>query len=108
MLQLQAFIIGEPGGIRTHDPMIKSHVLYRLSYGLTLSHQQLRQFIRSITVPSGNSARPRQGGSNSMMGDDGKSGLKRGGRGALAGCPNTLTWSHFRTENRSPLFLKML
>jgi|HubBroStandDraft_6_1064221.scaffolds.fasta_scaffold315483_2 hypothetical protein len=26
--------IGEPGGIRTHDPMIKSHVLYRLSYGL--------------------------------------------------------------------------
>src|SRR5271163_3807608 len=26
---------GEPGGIRTHDPMIKSHVLYRLSYGLT-------------------------------------------------------------------------
>jgi hypothetical protein len=30
--------IGEPGGIRTHDPMIKSHVLYRLSYGLT-SHQ---------------------------------------------------------------------
>ncbi len=27
---------GEPGGIRTHDPMIKSHVLYRLSYGLHL------------------------------------------------------------------------
>jgi hypothetical protein len=26
---------GEPGGIRTHDPMIKSHVLYQLSYGLT-------------------------------------------------------------------------
>ena len=25
---------GEPGGIRTHDPMIKSHVLYQLSYGL--------------------------------------------------------------------------
>ena len=25
---------GEPGGNRTHYPMIKSHVLYRLSYGL--------------------------------------------------------------------------
>ena len=34
---------GEPGGTRTRDPMIKSHVLYRLSYGLhvqtrTMSH----------------------------------------------------------------------
>ena len=28
---------GERGGTRTHDPMIKSHVLYRLSYALTLS-----------------------------------------------------------------------
>src|SRR5262249_11031691 len=26
--------IGEPDGIRTHDPLIKSQVLYRLSYGL--------------------------------------------------------------------------
>src|SRR5690242_6939756 len=26
--------VGEPGGTRTRDPMIKSHVLYRLSYGL--------------------------------------------------------------------------
>ncbi len=26
--------IGEPGGNRTHDPVIKSHVLYRLSYRL--------------------------------------------------------------------------
>jgi hypothetical protein len=26
--------IGEPGGIRTHDPKIKSLVLYQLSYGL--------------------------------------------------------------------------
>jgi hypothetical protein len=25
---------GEPGGIRTRDPLIKSQVLYRLSYGL--------------------------------------------------------------------------
>ena len=25
---------GEPVGIRTRDPMIKSHVLYQLSYGL--------------------------------------------------------------------------
>ena len=28
------FSSGEPGGTRTRDPMIKSHVLYRLSYGL--------------------------------------------------------------------------
>ncbi len=26
---------GEPGGIRTHGPKIKSLVLYQLSYGLT-------------------------------------------------------------------------
>jgi hypothetical protein len=25
---------GEPAGTRTQDPVIKSHVLYRLSYGL--------------------------------------------------------------------------
>jgi hypothetical protein len=31
-------IIGEPDGIRTHDPLIKSQVLYRLSYGLTVRH----------------------------------------------------------------------
>ena len=28
-------IFGERGGTRTHDPMIKSHVLYHLSYALT-------------------------------------------------------------------------
>ena len=28
---------GELDGIRTHDPMIKSHVLYRLSYELSPS-----------------------------------------------------------------------
>jgi hypothetical protein len=27
-------VIGEPAGIRTRDPLIKSQVLYRLSYGL--------------------------------------------------------------------------
>jgi hypothetical protein len=27
-------VLGEPGGIRTHDPKIKSLVLYQLSYGL--------------------------------------------------------------------------
>ena len=26
------YLIGEPGGIRTHDPLIKSQMLYRLSY----------------------------------------------------------------------------
>jgi hypothetical protein len=30
---------GEPGGTRTRDPMIKSHVLYRLSYGLVREGQ---------------------------------------------------------------------
>src|SRR4249919_1076717 len=31
----QVFVfVGEPGGTRTRDPMIKSHVLYLLSYGL--------------------------------------------------------------------------
>jgi hypothetical protein len=29
-----AALNGEPAGTRTQDPMIKSHVLYRLSYGL--------------------------------------------------------------------------
>ena len=24
----------DPGGARTHDPMIKSHLLYQLSYGV--------------------------------------------------------------------------
>jgi hypothetical protein len=28
-------LLGERGGTRTLDPMIKSHVLYRLSYALT-------------------------------------------------------------------------
>ncbi len=28
------FLFGEPAGTRTQDPVIKSHVLYRLSYGL--------------------------------------------------------------------------
>lgn len=27
-------LIGDPGGIRTHDPLIKSQMLYRLSYGI--------------------------------------------------------------------------
>ena len=46
--------IGEPGGIRTHDPMIKSHVLYRLSYGLTCHIDSLgnlsgqKRFLREI------------------------------------------------------------
>ena len=32
-------LLGERGGTRTLDPMIKSHVLYRLSYALTLLHE---------------------------------------------------------------------
>jgi hypothetical protein len=34
-IQVVLDFIGERGGTRTHDPMIKSHVLYRLSYALT-------------------------------------------------------------------------
>jgi hypothetical protein len=34
-LDLNADLHGERGGTRTLDPMIKSHVLYRLSYALT-------------------------------------------------------------------------
>ena len=29
----EGIAIGEPDGIRTHDPLIKSQMLYRLSYG---------------------------------------------------------------------------
>ena len=35
LLIKRSFPIGEPGGIRTHDPLIKSQMLYRLSYGPT-------------------------------------------------------------------------
>ena len=31
------FVIGEPDGIRTHDPLIKSQMLYRLSYEPSLN-----------------------------------------------------------------------
>jgi hypothetical protein len=59
--------------------MIKSHVLYRLSYGLTCvtsmayessASSGLYQSLQEI--PS----RPARVGSNSMMGDDGKRGLR--------------------------------
>jgi hypothetical protein len=37
-------LYGERGGTRTLDPMIKSHVLYRLSYALTLfEHDRFRK-----------------------------------------------------------------
>ncbi len=42
---------GEPGGTRTRDPMIKSHVLYRLSYGLLQKDPAFRQcWRRSMRV----------------------------------------------------------
>ena len=44
-----AWQIGERGGARTHDPVIKSHVLYRLSYALTSG---LRWFPSAVD-PSG-------------------------------------------------------
>ena len=29
-------VLSDPGGARTHDPMIKSHLLYQLSHGVIL------------------------------------------------------------------------
>ena len=34
--------LGEPAGIRTRDPLIKSQMLYRLSYRLSRSHSSRR------------------------------------------------------------------
>ena len=34
-----AFLASDPGGARTLDPMIKSHLLYQLSYGVMLSYR---------------------------------------------------------------------
>ena len=31
---LSAFLSSDPGGTRTHDPLIKSQLLYQLSYGV--------------------------------------------------------------------------
>ena len=44
-----AWPIGERGGARTHDPLIKSHVLYRLSYALTKGSR----WLPSAVDPSG-------------------------------------------------------
>ncbi len=44
---------GERGGTRTLDPMIKSHVLYRLSYALTLRRIMLRPALCRGQTPSG-------------------------------------------------------
>jgi hypothetical protein len=60
--------------------MIKSHVLYRLSYGLTLSHQWLTYKNPGLChgrIRPFKAFRALRGGSNSMMGTDGKGGLAR-------------------------------
>ena len=31
------YVIGDPDAIRTRDPLIKSQLLYRLSYGISLA-----------------------------------------------------------------------
>ena len=31
------YLFCDPGGARTHDPMIKSHLLYQLSHGVIMS-----------------------------------------------------------------------
>ena len=35
-------MIGDPGGTRTHDPLIKSQLLYQLSYGVAIVIFELR------------------------------------------------------------------
>ena len=35
LLILRCFILSDPGEARTLDPMIKSHLLYQLSYGVS-------------------------------------------------------------------------
>ena len=45
------FTLRDPGGARTLDPMIKSHLLYQLSYQvLTLFRVQSYAFIFSLQV----------------------------------------------------------
>lgn len=39
--RVAGWIGGVPAGTRTRDPMIKSHVLYRLSYGHALTRRRV-------------------------------------------------------------------
>ena len=59
--------------------MIKSHVLYQLSYGLAHINGLRKLHLCPVDIgPFKNSCEPATGmGSNSMMGDDGKRGLRR-------------------------------
>lgn len=51
--------VGERAGTRTQDPVIKSHVLYRLSYALPGAHLgQRRQLSKPKSLPP--APRPRQ------------------------------------------------
>lgn len=40
----------DPGGARTLDPMIKSHLLYQLSYGVILGAQRYNNFFSPSTL----------------------------------------------------------
>lgn len=44
---------GERGGTRTHDHMIKSHVLYQLSYALAIDANRAREVRRTIRTGPG-------------------------------------------------------
>jgi hypothetical protein len=44
--------VGERGGARTHDPVIKSHVLYRLSYALALQGKTGRTVVPDLVTPA--------------------------------------------------------
>jgi hypothetical protein len=46
-------LLGERGGTRTLDPMIKSHVLYRLSYALTVQSVTTIQTVIPFQLLSG-------------------------------------------------------
>ena len=46
---LTAFFVSDPGEARTLDPMIKSHLLYQLSYGVIplISDAKVMPFVES-------------------------------------------------------------
>ena len=47
---IKRFLQSDPGGIRTLDPMIKSHLLYQLSYGVIFRAAKVIVFFKRETV----------------------------------------------------------
>ena len=53
MISSLAYLIGDPGEARTLDPMIKSHLLYQLSYGVSLRRRGFRFSDAKVMLFSG-------------------------------------------------------